>query len=855
MGRQIERIERKMQKQTHKYILSMLIATMLLLSMLPIVPVIAAPAIVLTPSIGSPGDKVLVSGTDFEPAVDVPVYWDLPKAANVLNTTDIGGSRAFNVYVNIPPAVYGSDHYIIVKGISAAFFVTPSLTLTPDTGLVGDTITAEGHGFAKEQDIILTWEATTLVTDPATVTTDVNGSFTCTFDVPDFGYGVYSVTATDEDSNSDTTDFTIGATITLDVVEGPSGTVVQVDGRGFTEDAGLDVTVGVRNGTGVPPTYVLIFAAEVADITCESDGTFSGEFVIPTLNVGTYKINASDAVGPGQWDNVTSGDVEFDVTGRTGITLEPVSGVPLSQVTLEGVNFTAIVDTEVDVIFIDPLTTPDRTVTVTGTFETNATGGIEPVTFIVPDHPDLPIRPEKYVVHVVDEYGLRANATFRIVRTRAFVDPEEGPSGALVDVWVEGLTGLSTYNVTIDGELFIGPQAKGSLTSVGKFADPSPSDNWVSIWVPTMDKGTYDITVMDKEGVTAVVAFEVTETTELILKPSSGPPNYNITMEANYFTADADLNIEIIIYNLTAGGEVDWEANLIAISPAVDAEEGFSIVGNFPQTNDTGFFRGSFLVPEDDAGDVVNLGDYWINATDENGLGVWELDFSIVSVTVEVSTVRSTYAQGEDVTFKVRSTFPSAGTIEVMDADGFNRTVEILEGLTTDTPKGDYQEIGADFFAYPKTSLSTDAPIGTWHWTADVSDSIRKGIFSVVETTAGVVLIERINELEEDLVQLSDAVGAVRTSLGGVSTDIGTVEGYVDELEADLAAVSASVSAVSAAASAAETAATGAKAAADAANATAQGISMAVYGAMALSLIAALAAIAAVLTLQRKVAG
>ena len=846
-----------MQKQTKKYVLSMLIATMLLLSMLPI-NMVSAQILGVAPGTGSPGDKVLVTGSAFSPDVDVPVYWDYPRAENVLNYTDVKGDGSFEVYVTIPPAVFGPDHWIIVKTESVAFSVTPSLTLTPDTGLVGDTITAEGHGFAAEEDITLTWVATTLTTDPSTVTTDVNGSFTCTFLVPDYGYGVYTVTATDVSGHSDTADFTIGATIALDVVEGPSGTVVQVDGRGFTTQSGLDVTVGVRNGTGVSPTYVLIFAAEVADITLESDGTFSGEFIVPTLDVGTYKVNASDAVGPGKWDNVTSGDVEFDVTGRTWLDLLPKSGIPGDTIEIEGVNFTAISAVEVDLTFTGTL---GRLVTIAKKFSTNSTGGFKD-TFPVPDHPDLPIG-YTYPVLAQDEHNLWAQETFRIVRTRAFVDykgTEEGPTGALVDVWVEGLTGTTpgtTYNVTINGELMVdGPGtydlAKGTLDDNGQF---QTTDKWISLYVPTMDVGTYDITIMDFQEVTAVVAFEVTETTQLILKPSSGPPNYNITIEANYFTASINLDIEILIYNLTAGGEVDWQANLIAISPEKYAEDGYSLVGNFPQTNDTGFFRGSFLVPEEDVGDAVVLGDYLINATDENDLGVWEVEFSIVSVTVEVTTVRSTYAQGEDVTFKVRSTFPSDGTIKVMDADGFNRTVDILEGLITDTPKGSYQEIGADFFAYPSTLLTTDAPIGTWHWTADVSKSVRKGTFEVVESTAGVVLIERINELEEDLAQLSDAVAALGSSVGGVSTALGTVEDYVDELESDIADVATAVSAIEAAATAAETAATDAKAAAEAANTTASGISMAVYGSMALSLIAAIAAIAAVLTLQRKVAG
>jgi hypothetical protein len=374
--------------------------------------------------------------------------------------------------------------------------------------------------------------------------------------------------------------------------------------------------------------------------------------------------------------------------------------------------------------------------------------------------------------------------------------------------------------------------AEGTLDASGQFQS---TDNWISLYVPTLPVRATIITVMDADGVTAEADFDVTETTELVVTPASGPPNYNITLEANYFTAATGTDITVEIYNST------WDNNLLAEAPDEGAHSGHSISANLPQTNGSGSFSGWFLVPD------IDLGDYWLNATDENALEILMIPFSVVEVTVEVTTVRSEYAQGEDITFKIKSTFPSDGSIDLMDSAGFNTTLSWDDTV--------YQQIGDWYFAYPATSTATDAPLGTWDWTADVGGTIRKGSFSVVESTTGVVLIQRINELEEDLAQLSDSVDALSTSVGGVSTDLGTVEGYVDDVEADLAAVSAAVSGIEAAATAAEAAATDAKAAAEAANTTASGISMAVYGSMALSLIAALAAIAAVLTLQRKVAG
>jgi len=858
MGRQIERIERKMQKQTHKYMLSMLIATMLLLSMLPIVPV-SAQTVVLrneddsaTISGGSPGTKVLVRGTGgFSPAVDVPVYWDAPIAANVLNTTDISGGGTFNVFITIPDDVYGPDHWLIIQdhsGPDTRWNMVPAVKLTPSTGLPGDEVTVKGSGFEGEKEVYVAFHNTTApifykdLTPSPKPETDVNGTFTCTVTVPTVVYtdvgGPYYifVNETTAPSIRAEKEFVIGATITLDVEEGPTGTLVAVDGRGFPKNGGDPVTITVGGE----------LAPQVSDIDSSSDGTFSGQFVVPTVSVNTHPVQATAGA-------ISSGEVDFDVTGTTGIILNPISGVPGDTIEIEGINFTATSGEEVTITYVnkgdpeDPDPTTWKKVTLTKTFTTNSTGGFKG-TYAVPDHPNLPTRSTPaYYVNATDENDLYAEDEFRIVRTRAFVDPEEGPTGGKVDVWVEGLTGDADYNITIDGDLLLGPYAEGTLDASGQFMGA-----WVSTWVPTVPVGTYTVTVMDDVGVTAWASFEVTETTEFVLDPPNGPATYNITINAHYFSQRAPPNdVTVTIYNETD----DW--NLIAEAAKLTDGRGplsadpdyqyFITSGNLLRVNDTGSFIGWFKIPE------LDLGDYWINATDEDDLGIFEMPFSIVSVTVEVTTVRTTYAQGEDITFRVKSTFPSSGEIQLMDAAGFNTTITIKEG--TDPVTGSYQKIGDDYFAYPKTTPSTDAPLGTWRWTADVGGTVRKGSLSVVESTTGVVLIQRINELEADLAQLSDAVSALGSSIGGVSTDLGTVEGYVDELESDLAAVSAAVSGISASATAAETAATGAKAAADAANTTAQGISMAVYGAMALSLIAALAAIAAVLTLQRKVAG
>ncbi|GAH15393.1 unnamed protein product, partial [marine sediment metagenome] len=69
-----------------------------------------------------------------------------------------------------------------------------------------------------------------------TVETNELGSFETTFKVPARGNAEYFISGLDEDGATAKAEFTIGPCITLDVDEGPSGTVVDVEARGYTAD-------------------------------------------------------------------------------------------------------------------------------------------------------------------------------------------------------------------------------------------------------------------------------------------------------------------------------------------------------------------------------------------------------------------------------------------------------------------------------------------------------------------------------------------------------------------------------------------------------------------------------------------
>ncbi|MGD0995331.1 MAG: hypothetical protein ABR909_07385 [Candidatus Bathyarchaeia archaeon] len=95
-------------------------------------------------------------------------------------------------------AVGGSGVWVAILVTLPA---TPSITLTPNYGGPGATITLTGYGFAVDSPMTATFDGSPL-TLIGTTTTDSTGYFTCTFQVPSETNGGYTVIATDNQGAS-----------------------------------------------------------------------------------------------------------------------------------------------------------------------------------------------------------------------------------------------------------------------------------------------------------------------------------------------------------------------------------------------------------------------------------------------------------------------------------------------------------------------------------------------------------------------------------------------------------------------------------------------------------------------------
>jgi len=764
------------------------------------------------PKSGHKGEEILVGGWATTPGGLVEVYWE--NLANKLGEAYAKADRSFSFTVKTPDSPAGTysilvyDHEAGETLFIETYTLTAEITLSPTATLPEKTVTVTGTGFAANQEITLTMlndstVLTTLTTSPETVETDDKGSFSCTFEVPktiDSGnvvYGDYTIKAVDEDGNEAEATVTLKPMIMLSPTEGPSGKVVDITGEGFTANGNVTIEMG-----GVT-------CKTVEAIQANSSGIFTGKFVVPTLDKDTYTVNASDE---NYWATAS-----FEVTGKTAIEVTPAVGSPGETITVKGYNFTAIKDVVVTIDFGTMLSYAKANTTENGEFTATLTA------------PDVP---GTYTITATDSYDLSASTTFESYITTMTILPESGPTGTKIHIVASGFSADTEFNATIDGKLLVlvGDNKTSSTGEIDKYA-----------YIPTIPAGICTITVMDETGIKAEETFDVTATTEITVDPSSAPTDTSVSIKLRYFTAEEGTALTLKIYNVTDEGEVSKEYDLWEYITAADGFEK-------EKTDASGSFEGTFKLPVDFA-----LGTYYINATDANGLYA-QATFEVIKPYVKVYTGAAEYMPGDTVMFFAECEFEVPDqVINLYTPSGFKTEITNLD---LETKKGVYYTGTATYL------LPSDAELGTWVWNATIMDVLVEGTFEVVEKPTLSTLREDVSRLEGNLADLSKTVSDLSDTVEGQASDISSLSDsvknlrdLVSDLSSSLDKVKEDIDSLSTAVSEAQSAAKDASEAASAAQSAVGGISMAVYLAVILSLIAAVAAVMSIVFLQRKIAG
>jgi hypothetical protein len=772
------------------------------------------------------GDIIIVQGSGATPGRNVNVYWDsiddwdAETGSGLLNSTKAEGNGDYEVWLEVPEALNGA-HYISVENVrngetdtwTTAIDVGASLKLSPSSGLIGDEVTITGRGFGDEVEIdTVQFNVTTVTTSPGTPETNELGTWTATFDVPSYTYwDDHIVYAEDEDGNSATKSFKIGASITLNKVEGPAGTVVRISGRGFTADAEIAPSGSITfNGVDC------LWLDDSVVVRDNQDRTFTIDVVIPdTTPLDEYPIIVSEGVGGAGLD----AEADFEILGHPEIEVSPEYGPVGSTVTVRGYNFTQISGEEV-ILELNGLGDKEVETDGDGTFE---------ATFRIPGAAGTSVLSATQA-----DYNIDATTNFRVGFITVVLSPNSGPSGTEVSVSGAGFDDTDDWNATFAGDTWIEDQGVGTG---GVISD--------SMHVPSMEAGTYEVVITEvTSGISVTVEYTLTENTYIETNPLVAPPGYNVDiMGYNFAENPGDDSVEFVLYNETDEWELDVEY------------DGQTLVLMLDEDWDTGYFEGNFTLPDEDE---LSLGTYWLNVTDQEGMFA-QLTLEIVDETVDIEPRKSVFRITDTVAFNVESSFAQRGSyIQVYDptgelyweTDDFASSVWVKVGTVQVVPY--YAQVAG---GNPMILLD-DAPIGTWSWSwfNDEDDELDSGTFSV-EASPESELTNKVTDLANQLTDLQDDVSGISDEFDDIRSNLDEVRSVAQQAVSAAQQAEEAIQTVAQTANQANQAASDAKEAAEAARDAANGLTTLVYGAIGAALVAALAAIVSLMQISRRIAG
>jgi hypothetical protein len=808
-----------------KKAITLIILATMIMALIPATPVQAITAGVLSATSGVYDDTVTADGSGVTAGADVSVYWDnalketFTSGSGKLNTTEAAADGTFSINFDVPEAVAGS-HYVWVKDMSSGnavmygtpFTVNPKLKVDPSSVLSGDTITLMGYGYGDEvevNEVNVTDDIPTTVDYASADTNDV-GSWTSTFKIPSgTAYNDnYNITAMDDEANTATASLKVGASITLSIDEGPVGSLVTIEGRGFTPTATLnqgDVLIG-----GAFSCWILS-----APVSVKSTGKFTAKVFIPSVPLDEHPIAVTETGGSGY-----SASADFEVDGAAEIEVDPQYGPIGSYVTVEGWNFSAKAGEDVTV---------ELAGLGTETYETDSNGHFSG-TFRIPGAsgtPDL----DAYQT----DYGIMADVSFRVGLITVILSPEDGPAGTRVSVSGGGFDVTDTWNATFDGDEWI---ASGTAVGVGGVIAEDA-------WVPSLPTGVYEVVITEETSeIPITVEYVITEETSVESSPMVAPNGYNVTlMGHNFAQLPDDPTLELILYNSTD----EWVLDVTYMGTTVELEAD----GDW----DDGYFKGYWGVPDNE---TISLGTYTLNCTDGQGMFA-QYEFSVVEKTQEIDPRKAVFAIGDTVSFDVELSFAEPDSyIEINDPDDdlfwttdpFDAAHWVKVGVVQRLP---YYEQTAG--GNPMLLLG-DSPLGeyTWMYYDQNDDLIDEGVFTV-ESAPEDVLAEQIEDLNNDLMDLADDVSGVSSEIANVRSDINSAIQAANAATDAANAATEAVNAVASQANSAEAAAKDAATAAQEAKQAAQGLTTLVYGAIGAALVAALAAIVSLMQISQKIAG
>jgi len=422
------------------------------------------PSVKIDPAEGPVGTEVTLNGYGFTASKDIRVSFyqgEIKKGEEKTAKADAKGSWTVSYTIPHTPAggyifkVEAKEGTVWVNWVSKYFEVTPKITVTPDSGTVGQKINVEGTGFASEEGgIEVTFDEDVR---KANIFADIDGSWTASIAVPIRTCGRYVIDASGMSTRArdvEDVSFTLVAGIAVTPDLAYVGEKITVTGGGFAPEED-----GVK----------LIFDGKVVatDIPVDIYGCWESSFVVQASTYGSHTVSAS---GETTAAVTTTVDTQAQI-----LEFSPAEGAPGDSISLTGNGFHGSQDLTVTIGGID----------VSEDIQTKSNGNIV-ISFRVPKG-----SPEgKQTLVVTDEGGATDQVDFTVTRktlstTPLPISPKESKlrSGEVTFKW-QGVTGDTGYTYTLEISTTAG---SGNIWSKSGIAESS----YTLTEEEALPKGTY----------------------------------------------------------------------------------------------------------------------------------------------------------------------------------------------------------------------------------------------------------------------------------------------------------------------------------------------------------------------------
>jgi len=259
----------------------------------------------LSPESAPPGTEVTVYGHDFDAGRPIDLYYD---GVLVSEGTETDNKGEFAITFIIPESCTG--HYWVLARVGSnlgiveadrLLAVKPGLTVSPEKGPAGTTVTVKGRGFTKNEESIelLYYTNDSYETIERNISANANGSWERSFQIPASTRGEHKLDAKGAESSlyhvKDAV-FRITAEISIDKSSGIAGDTITMSGSKFAAyEKGI--------------TILFEDQAIVIDIKANSEGEWEESFQVPKMPAGEYSITAEGE----QTSKEDSGDLSFEI--------------------------------------------------------------------------------------------------------------------------------------------------------------------------------------------------------------------------------------------------------------------------------------------------------------------------------------------------------------------------------------------------------------------------------------------------------------------------------------------------------------------------------------------------------------